>query len=255
MQEAEKYIIQYEQGKAFQLEINSLRRGKPCAKSSSLCKLDPVLDQGILRVGGRLSKMVLSTELKNPAILPKTSHISTLNLQQIHLLVGHSGRAHMLSKLHERYWLPSANAMARKIIKRCIFCRRYQAKVEQQKMVDLPHDRVTPDEPPFTHVGVDYFGPIEVKRGQSLVKRYGVIFTCLACRSVHLEVASQLDTDSCINALRRFICRRGPVSNIRSDHGTNFIGANRELREALEKFYHSKIQNALLKEGVKWTFN
>ena len=224
-------------------------------QTSTLCKLDPILDQDILRVGGRLNKMALPSELKNPVILPKNSHTSRLILQQIHLQVGHSGRGHMLAKLRERFWLPCANAMARKIIKRCIFCRRYQAKVEHQKMADLPQDRITPDEPSFTHVGIDYFGPIEVKRGRSHVKRYGVIFTCLVCRAVHLEVASYLNTDSCINALRRFICRRGPVTSIRSDCGTNFIGANRELQEALKEIDHSRIHYALLKEGVKWSFN
>lgn len=122
-------------------------------------------------------------------------------------------------------------------------------------MADLPQDRVSPDLPPFTHVGIDYFGPIEVKRGRVHVKRYGVIFTCLVSRAVHLEVASYLDTDSCINALRRFICRRGPVTSIRTDNGTNFVGTHRELGEALKELDHNKIQNELLKEGVTWSFN
>ena len=83
--------------------------------------------------------------------------------------------------------------------------------------------------PPFTNVGMDYFGPLMVKRGRAEVKRYGVIFTCLVSRAVHLEVASSLDTDSAINAIRRFTARRGPVKHMRSDNGTNLVGAEKEL--------------------------
>lgn len=122
-------------------------------------------------------------------------------------------------------------------------------------MADLPSDRVAPDLPPFTHVGVDYFGPIEIKRGCATLKQYGVIFTCLASRAVHLKVAYSLNTDSCINAFRRFISRRGQVTEFRSENGTNFISSERELREALNAWNVGQIEQALLQKGVKWTFN
>ena len=102
-------------------------------------------------------------------------------------------------------------------------------------MSDLPHDRVNVPEHAFTHVGLDYFGPFQIKRGRSVVKRYGCIFTCLASRAVHLEVANSLDTDSCINCIRRLIARRGPVKSILSDNGKNFIGANNELQREIKR--------------------
>lgn len=64
----------------------------------------------------------------------------------------------------------------------------------EQKMADLPVERITPDLPPFTNEGGDFFGPIEVKRGPSKVKRYGVIFTCMVSRAVHLEMAYSIWT-------------------------------------------------------------
>ena len=81
-------------------------------------------------------------------------------------------------------------------------------------MSDLPIDRVTPLQQPFTCVGVDSFGPFVVWRGRS------VLFTCLAIRAVHVEVVHSLDTGSFINALRRFIARRGQPKEIRSDNGS-----------------------------------
>ncbi|GAA6111905.1 uncharacterized protein LOC125138838 [Tachysurus ichikawai] len=93
-------------------------------------------------------------------------------------------------------------------------------------MADLPNSRVTPGEPPFTRVGVDYFGPFLVKKAHSELKRYGCLLTCLTMR--HLEVAHTLDADSFINALQRLIARRGPPTEIRSDNGTIFVGGLRE---------------------------
>lgn len=122
-------------------------------------------------------------------------------------------------------------------------------------MASLPEDRLLPNKTPFTNVGVDYFGPFDIKRGRSTVKRYGVLFTCLTIRAVQIEIADSLNTDSCINALRRFISRRGQVSVMRSDNGTNFVGAERELREALRNLDHNKIGNTMLQRGIKWIFN
>ena len=88
-----------------------------------------------------------------------------------------------------------------------------------------------------------------------MIKKYGVIFTCLAIRAVHLEVLSSLDTDSFIHALRRFVARRGQVQELRSDNGTNFVGAERELRQAIGRWNHVQINDFLLQKGMKWTFN
>lgn len=51
------------------------------------------------------------------------------------------------------------------------------------------------------------------------------------------------------------MCRRGQISNLRSDDGTNFVGAERELREALQNLDQNKIQSALTQKGIDWTFN
>ena len=192
---------------------------------------------------------------KQPIILARDFHISDLVLQQIHKETGHAGRNHMLSELRQKFWMTRANTAIRKICGRCVTCRRLHGKAGKQLMADLPQQRVLPDDPPFTRVEVDYFGPFEVKRGRSILKRYGVIFTCLAVCAVHFELAATLDTDSCMNALRRFIARRGQVEEIRSDNGTNFVGASRELKESVADWNSSEFQHLFRKHNIKWTFN
>jgi len=255
--EAESAIVAFSQQQQFGKEIAALSASSELRvkRDSKLYKLDPVFQDGLIRVGGRLRNAAMPEERKHPIILYKDQHCATLILRHIHQQLGHSGRNHMLSKLRKKYWIIKGNAAARKIISNCGHCRRHGVKAGEQKMADLPKERLIPDLPPFTNVGVDYFGPVEVKRGRSMVKRYGVIFTCMASRAIHLEVAYSLDTDACINSLRRFICRRGQVVQIRSDNGTNFIGAERELRESLNSWNKSQIQKAMLQEGVQWSFN
>ncbi|KAJ8333724.1 hypothetical protein SKAU_G00410430 [Synaphobranchus kaupii] len=252
---AEMEIIKFSQNQRFHEEISMLKRGSSVKKSSHLIKLDPVIQDGVLRVGGRLCASAMPEHVKHPAIIPKDLHVTTLILQDIHEKIGHCGRNYMLSRLRQRYWIPSANSIVRKFLSRCVICRKVKGKALGQKMANLPQDRLLPDKPPFTNVGVDYFGPFDVKQGRSTVKRYGVLFTCLTTRAVHIEVAHTLDTDSCLNAIRRFVCRRGQVSIMRSDNGTNFVAAERELREAIQQWNQSKIQDALMQRGIQWVFN
>ena len=121
-------------------------------------------------------------------------------------------------------------------------------------MAPLPAARLIPSEPPFTRVGIDYFGPLNVKQGRSQVKRYGCVFTCLSIRAVHIEIAHTLDSDSFICAYQRFVARRGVPKEIFSD-GTNFKGAERELREALQRWNQEQINDRLRRDEVQWHFN
>jgi len=118
-------------------------------------------------------------------------------------------------------------------------------------MACLPEDRLEPPTP-FTYCVVDYFGPFIVNERRSEVKRYGVLFTCMDSRSVHLETANSLDSSSFINALSRFMSRREAVRQLRSDQGTNFVGAQNEVKAALSEMNQDNVQEYLLRNGCEW---
>ena len=197
---------------------------------------------------------LVAEESKHTAILPRKSHVKTLIIRHTHEQLGHSGRGHVLAKLRERYWIIKANSAVRQLISSCVICRKLKSTPQDQKMADLPEDRLTPA-PPFTYVGVDYFGPYVTKEGRKECKRYGALFTCLVSRAVHIEVAHSLDTDSFLHALRRFIARHGQVREIRRDNGTNFVVARRELREAINKMDQKEVTEKLRQQNIDWKFN
>ena len=256
LQNAELTIFKYVQNKYFPTEMQCILKNKNLPKSSSLRKLTPFIDvDGVLRVGGRLANFNVCYDVRHPIILPSTPYVITLFVQNVHRQVGHLGRESILSVLRSRYWLLSGNSLARKIVNNCLSCRKYQAKVSKQLMADLPSPRVTCNLPAFSHVGVDYFGPFYVAHGRKTEKRYGVIFSCMSSRAIHLETSYSLSTDSFICSLRRFICRRGNVLSITSDNGTNLTGGNRELRESIREWNGKCIESWLKQKGISWHFN
>lgn len=255
LSKAEMEIVKYCQKQSFEQDLAMLKEHQRVKKKGSLYKLTPVLQDGVIRVGGRLSRAAMPDDAKQQVILPKESHITQLVLRHTHDVTAHAGRNHMLAHLRQKFWIPGANGAIRRFLSKCVTCKRLHGSTGKQIMADLPKCRILPDDPPFTKVGVDYFGPFLVKRGRSQVKRYGVIFTCLTTRAVHLEVASSLDTDACLNAIRRFLARRGQVKEMYSDNGTNFRSANSELKKAIKEWNSSMIIKSLQQRGIQWHFN
>lgn len=263
LEEAGRSIIQAAQSKAFQDEFKSpvrkaeeegsFPKQKTATLRSSINKLDPFIDEyGVLRVGGRLKHANLSDKVKHPIILPKGSHVTSLIIKYYHERSKHQGKGITLNEIRSHgFWIIGGSSAVSNVIASCVTCKKLRGAVIEQKMSDLPEDRLESC-PPFTYCSVDYFGPFTIKEGRKELKRYGVLFTCMSSRAIHLETAASLDTDSFINALRRFLSRRGPVRQLRSDNGTNFVGARRELKEALEEMDESRIKEELLKSQCDW---
>ena len=107
--------------------------------------------------------------------------MTNLVLEYYHQISGHSGREYVISLAREKFWIVNASSVVRKVLSKCFSCRQRQGPFCEQKMADLPVDRVTPGQPPFTSVGIDCFGPLQARRGRSLVKRGHCVgsFSCV----------------------------------------------------------------------------
>ena len=149
------------------------------------------------------------------------------------------------------FWIITGSVVVSSIISSSVNCKKLRGAVQDQRKSDLPEDRLE-TAPPFSYCAVDYFGPFIVKDGRKELKRYGVLFTRMASRAIHLETSNSLDTDSFINALRRLISQRGPIRQLRSDQGTNFVGACKELAQALSEMDQDRIKSKLLQEHCDW---
>ena len=263
IKEAEQYVIKEVQKSVFAQEIDLLTQGQNVSSRSSISALSPFLDlSGILRVGGRLSKATgcLPTGEINPIIIPKNSHVAKLLIDHYHNAVKHQGRHFSEGALRRAgFWIIGSKRLISSFIQKCVVCRKLRGKFQEQKMSDLPEDRLTPG-PPFTYVGLDTFGPWNVltrktRQGSSNSKRWAILFTCMTTRAVHIELIESMSGSSFINALRRFQSIRGPVKVFRSDRGSNFIGATDNLDIEAIHVEDKAVKNYLCENGSVWKFN
>lgn len=111
--------------------------------------------------------------------------MTTLIIKHYHEQLGHSGPEHLLSRVREEFWIVNRGAE----IKRA--ANDFSLEMTQE-MPELPRIRLTPYQPSFTSIGIDYFGPVQVKRGRGTAKRYGCIFVRMTSRAVHLDLAQPL---------------------------------------------------------------
>ncbi|XP_011858632.1 PREDICTED: uncharacterized protein LOC105556166, partial [Vollenhovia emeryi] len=232
-------------------------------RNSSVLRLNPFLDEaGILRVGGRLKLSHLPYNAKHPALLPGRHPLSHLIIRHEHERHLHAGPQATLAAVRQNYWLVSARDVVRQITRKCVTCFRSSPKTASALMGNLPKHRITVPARPFEKCGVDYAGPFHYKEGSrrsaKLLKCYMAIFVCFSTTAVHIELATDLSTEAFLNVLKRFISRRGYPSDIYSDNGLNFVGAERELKELATLFNNQEEQQRIINymaiRQIRWHF-
>ena len=239
----------------FPQEMKHMTTNNSLSTSSVLHRMDAFLQDGIIRVGGRLKESSMSVAEIHPAILPRNGHITSLIIDHFHKKVQHQGRGITLNEIRSNgyYIIRGSRAVSNKIHE-CVTYRKMRRPPEEQKMADLPEERVNPSLP-FTYTGMDVFGPFSTKNRRKETKRYGLVFTCYCSRAIHIEMIDDLSSDAFINGLRCFIAIRDTVSQIRSDQGSNFKGASNELKEALKEMDVDKLKQFLTSNQCEFFFN
>lgn len=254
---AEAMLIRQVQYSSFPDDIKTLRSASNVSKWSVIRQLSPYLDErDVLRSRNRTNNAtVLNVDTKRLIILPQSHVMTSLIILKYHVRFLHQHHETVVNELRKKYHIPKLRQALKKVVKRCQHCKNNRASPSPPKMSDLPVARLSPFERPFTFTGVDYFGPMNVKVGRRIEKRWGCLFTCLSTRAIHLEVAYGLSTDAFLLCFRNFLNRRGPVSHMYSDNGTNFVGAEKVLKQALKEIDTDEIVSDVVDETLEWHFN
>ena len=254
LKEAENFVVKDAQ-KSIETELkkNNGRNGK----GGRFAKLKPVQDaNGLWVVGERLTRYNAMTADSTLQRLLPTCHPATRLFMERSHRAGHRGRDATLARFRMLYWVPHGSKLARSVKRNCQLCKRREAKFLEQEMGLLPKERLKPS-PAFNNVMIDLFGPYTVRgevQKRTSGKAYGVMFTDLVMRAVHIEAVFGYDTSNFLMALSRFASIRGWPEKIYSDPGSQLVGAERELKETWQKIECESLRRNAAQNGTDWIF-
>lgn len=215
-------------------------------------------ENAVMRLYGRTdaaNQEHLSADAQRPVLLPGKHRFTELVIRHHHARMGHQFEDGTICSIRRRYWIPKLRPLLRSVKLRCPSCIVRKAKPSPPVAGQLPPDRVTPFLPPFYYTGLDYFGAVNIKIGRRQEKMWVALFTCLTTRAIHMEIAEDLSTDACLMVIKNFCKLRGTPGRIRSDCGTNFVGADNIIRRTVDFIEPNEMRRELGINGIEWTMN
>ena len=253
--EAENLLVKDAQ-KELKIEVEKTdRKGRQGGRYASL---NPASDEnGYYVIGRRLIDRNPMTPDASPQKLIPTRHpLTRLFMERAHKESGHRSRDVTLAHFRQKYWTAHGSKIAQSAKNKCQLCKLRDVKFGTQEMGKLPEARLK-QAPPFTYTMLDLFGPYAVRgevQKRTSGKAYGVIFTDLVSRAVHIEAVYGYDTPSFLLALSRFASVRGWPQFMYSDPGSQLIGAEKELRNAWQNMDEDERRKKGVQNGMNWIF-
>ena len=255
--EAEKIWIRQIQGISFKEELKFLTSKRKTLPPPNVSQFGLYIEtDGLMKCRGRVDNASIPETGKRPILLPAKHHFTDLVVQGIHRDVKHSGINHTFSTLRERFWVLRGRETAKRNLRKCVICRRYEGKpYNAQPIPALPRIRVD-DAPPFVNTGLDFLGPLYVAEGnkamvESTSKVYVCLYTYASTRAIHLELTHRLSVQAFLLSFRRFVSRQGVPANLISDNASTFKSASKEVKGICRS---EEIQKYLANRGVTWQF-
>ena len=225
-------------------------------KSRTLERLGAKEINGVMVVGARIESWEEHTyNRKNPILLKSDCYLAKLYAQHIHDTC-HLGISSVAVKVQSKFWVIGLRRLLKSIQFKCVVCRKLRSEVQQQIMGLVPNERLSPA-PAWSYTSVDLFGPYSIRgetNKRSRSRGYGVIFTCMLTRAVHLDLATDYSTDGFILVLRRFISNRGCPIKMWSDRGSQLKAADKEVRQIISGLDEKAIIEFGSSKTFDWTF-
>ena len=198
------------QQQVFSHEIENIK--SKSRRSSLVRQLRLFIDSsGALRCGGRIHNAPLSELAKFPYLLPAKHQFTDLVIYFTHNTQLHAGVNGTLTAIRQNYWIPSARQVIKRLLRKCVTCRKVIAKPYQPPDPPPLVMERTQMTQPFQVTGVDFTGALYVRGPEGEMKVFVCLFTCAVTRAVHLEVVTDLSVETFLLALRRFSGHRSTL--------------------------------------------
>ncbi|CAC5404954.1 unnamed protein product [Mytilus coruscus] len=237
-------------GKRFMMMMLLIRK----LMTNSKVKLEQVKTKRKVHLG-RFINADISECAKFPILLPRGETFTRILVEKNHKELLHSGVYHTLCRIRNKFWIPQGRATVTQILRHCKTCKRFEGgSLKMPNMAPFPRSRVSRSLP-FEGTGLDYLGPVYVKDGTMMKKRWICLFTCFVTRAIHLEIVNDMTTEEFICAFRRFVPTRGTPSEVISDNASQL-----KLGETIKSVWENTIikneivQNYMSSYGIQWKF-